>query len=425
MPVKGVVELANSNVRFGHGVAREVGLDLKERGARRVLLLVDPNLVDLYPGEVVRASLEASHVEYTLFDRIVVEPTDTSFQDAIAAASAEPYDAFVAVGGGSTIDTAKAANLYSTHPADFLEYVTKPIGRATPPPGPLQPLIAIPTTTGTGSETTSVSVFDFTERQTKSVIGHRYLKPALALLDPLVTATLPSAVVASTGLDVFSHAIESLSAVSFLEREQPDSPSARPAYQGSNPIADIWALASLRLARRYLKRAAEDPGDLEARGNMLLAAAFAGLGFGSAGVHLPHAMSYPVSGRVKTYQPPGYKLDHPLVPHGFSVILTTPAVVRFMGPVCPERLRRAADALGIDVAGVKDGDVAELLADEVLSYMESLKCPNGLAGIGYTAEHIPALVEGTLPQKRIVDICPRPVDEESLGLMFEESMRSY
>ena len=160
MSVTGVVELANSNVRFGHGVAREVGLDVKDRGARRVMVLADPNLTNLYPVQAVRESLEAAGVEYTLFDRIVVEPTDASFKDAIRVARSEPFDAFVAVGGGSTIDTAKAANLYSTHPADFLEYVTKPLGRATPPPGPLKPLVAIPTTTGTGSETTSVAVFD-------------------------------------------------------------------------------------------------------------------------------------------------------------------------------------------------------------------------------------------------------------------------
>jgi hydroxyacid-oxoacid transhydrogenase len=364
-------------------------------------------------------------VEYTLFDRIAVEPTDVSFKDAIATASAEPFDAFVAVGGGSTIDTAKAANLYSTHPADFDEYVTKPIGRATPPPGPLKPLIAIPTTTGTGSETTSVSVFDYVEKKTKCVIGHRYLKPTLALLDPLVTTSLPGAVVASTGLDVFSHAIESLTAVSFQDREQPDMPSARPAYQGSNPIADVWALESLRLARQFLRRAAAEPEDIEARGRMLLAASFAGMGFGSAGVHLPHAMSYPISGRKKVYVPKGYKVDHPLVPHGFSVILTTPAVARFMTPACPERLRWAAGALGAKVSGVKDEDSGKLLADEVTEFMQALECPNGLKAVGYGSEDINDLVQGTLPQKRIVDICPQPADEESLGRMFEESLEIF
>ena len=425
MPVTGVVELAASNVRYGRGVAREVGLDLKHLGAGRVMVLGDPNLVDEYPVQAVRESLEAAGIAYTLYDRISIEPTDASFKDAIAVAQSGDFDAFVAVGGGSTIDTAKAANLYSTHPADFLEYVVRPEGRATPPPGPLKPLIAIPTTTGTGSETTSVCVFDLVEAETKTVIGHRFLKPRLALLDPLVTRTLPSAVVASTGLDVFSHAIESLTAVSFMDRGQPELPHERPAYQGSNPIADVWALESLRLARRYFARAVADPEDIEARGHMLLAASFAGLGFGSAGVHLPHAMSYPVSGRVKTYMPEGYKVDHPLVPHGISVILSTPAVVRFTAPACPDRVLWAAEALGVDVSSVRKDDAGRILADEVTRYMERFRIPNGLRAIGYSSDHVPALVEGTLPQERIVRICPRPVSVDDLSRIFEESLDAY
>lgn len=425
MAIKGIVELGVSNVRFGPGAAREVGMDLADRGCRRVMVLADPNLVNLYPVQAVRESLEREKLAYTLFHRISIEPTDISFKEAIDAAKAEPFDAFVAVGGGSTMDTAKAADLYATYPADLLEYVARPQGKATPVPGPLKPLVAIPTTTGTGSETTTASVFDLTSAKVKCVIGHKYLKPALALLDPLVTASLPPLVVASTGLDVFSHAIESLTAVSYSEREQPDRPRDRPAYQGANPVADVWVLESLRMARKYLLRAAADPGDIEARGQMLLAATFAGMGFGSAGVHLPHAMSYPVSGRLKKYCPEGYQVDHPLVPHGISVILHTPSVVRFTAPARPERTLMAAEALGADVAGVAAVDAGKLLSDVVVRYMDALHIPSGLRAIGYSSEHIPGLVEGTLPQERIVKLCPRPVDKDSLARMFEESMANY
>jgi hydroxyacid-oxoacid transhydrogenase len=422
MSVTGTVELSSNAVRLGHGLTREVGVELAERRARRVMVFVDPRVKDIYPGLTVRESLDRAGISYLWFSRIGIEPTDASFQEAIRVASSEPFDAFVAVGGGSTIDTAKAANLYSTHPAEFLEYVSRPLGRAMPVPGPLKPLIAIPTTTGTGSETTSVAVFDMVSAGTKCVIGHRYLKPVLALLDPLNTQSLPSAVVANTGLDVVSHAIESLTAVSYLEREQPDLPSQRPAYQGSNPISDVWALESLRIARRYLARAVADPDDLEARGNMLLASCFAGIGFGSAGVHLPHAMSYPVSGRVKTYRPEGYAVDHPLVPHGVSVILSTPSVIRFTAPTRPDRVMWAAEALGIDIAAVKTADAGPVLADEIRRYMEQFQVPNGLRAIGYTGSDIPMLVDGTLPQERIVKICPRPVRADDLAKMFEESM---
>ncbi len=419
------MELGASNIRFGSGVVREAGLDLAEHGARRVMLVADPALVQLYPVRTLRESLEANGISYVLFDRVVVEPTDVSFKDAIEVAQSEPFDAFVAVGGGSTIDTAKAANLYSSHPADFLDYVSRPYGLAKPAPGPVKPLVAIPTTTGTGSETTGVAVFDLLEAENKCVIGHRYLKPWLALLDPLVTESLPGAVVASTGMDVLSHAIESLSAISYLVREQPDLPSERPAYQGSNPISDVWALESLRLIRRFFDRAVADAGDLEARGSMLMAAAFAGMGFGNAGVHLPHAMSYPVSGGVKTYRAPGYAVDHPLVPHGISVILNTASVIRFMAPACAERLLWAAEALGVDVSGASPCDAGSILADEVARRMQSCALPNGLREVGFRAEDISRLVEGTLPQDRIVRICPRPVTVDDLSQMFEASMRAY
>ena len=139
----------------------------------------------------------------------------------------------------------------------------------------------------------------------------------------------------------------------------------RPAYQGSNPISDVWSLEALRMVRRYLSRAVDDPGDQEARGWMLLAASFAGMGFGNAGVHLPHGMSYPVSSTVKQYRPPGYAVDHPLVPHGMSVILHTAAVARFTAPADPKRHLRAAQALGADVAGATLDEAGEVLRVDV------------------------------------------------------------
>ena len=181
-------------------------------------------------------------------------------------------------------------------------------------PGPLKPLIAIPTTAGTGSETTGVSIFDLTARHAKTGIASRRLKPTLGLLDPDNTRTMPPEVAASSGLDVLSHAIESYTAVPYTARPRPERPRLRPAYQGTNPISDVWSLQALRMVAGYLLRAVEDPGDDEARAQMLLAAAYAGVGFGNAGVHLPHGMSYPVSGLVKDYRAPGYATRSPAGP---------------------------------------------------------------------------------------------------------------
>ncbi len=420
------VELATSNLRYGSGVTREIGMDLADRKIGSVLLLTDPNLTELPPVVAVRESLQANGISYTLFDRVRVEPTDASFRDAIEVASAKRFEAFVAVGGGSVMDTAKAANLYSTYPpADFLDYVNPPIGKGLPVPGPLKPLFAVPTTAGTGSETTGVAIFDYEEMHAKTGIAHRMLKPTLGILDPENTRTLPSEVAASTGLDVLSHAIESYTAMPYTERPRPERPLVRPAYQGSNPISDVWSLEALRMVRDYLPRAVEDTSDDEARGMMLLAAAYAGVGFGNAGVHLPHGMSYPVSGMVKDYRPPGYQVEHSLVPHGVSVILNAPAVFRFTASANPERHLRAAEALGADVSRANPEDAGNILADTITSFMQRLKVPNGLRALGYDSSHIPALVEGTLPQHRVTKLSPRPADREDLARLFEDAMVAW
>ncbi len=372
-----------------------------------------------------RASLDDAGVRATVYPNVKVEPTDRSFQDAIRTANQVEPDAFVAVGGGSTIDTAKAANLYSTYPADFLHYVNPPIGKGVPVPGPLKPLFAIPTTAGTGSETTGVAIFDFVDMHAKTGIADRGLKPTLGLLDPDNTRTLPSAVAASTGLDVLSHAIESYTAMDFRKRPAPARPKFRPAYQGANPISDLWALEALRMVRTYLPRAVENPADDEARGMMLLAASYAGIGFGNAGVHLPHGMSYPVSGMVKEYRMPGYPTSHSMVPHGVSVILNAPAVFRFTARANPERHLAAAAALGTDVEGIPAEEAGVTLADAITGFMRRLDVPNGLGALGYTEADIPELVKGTLPQHRVTKLSPRPFTEQDLALMFGAALRAW
>jgi hydroxyacid-oxoacid transhydrogenase len=434
MPHEIAFEMAVSSIRFGPGVTREVGMDLADLGARNVLVLTDAILRGLSPVQTVLESLEANHIPATVYDRVRVEPTDESFLDAIAFGKMGNdkgnYDAIVAVGGGSTIDTAKAVNLYVTYPpADFLDYVNPPIGKGLPVPGSLKPLIAIPTTAGTGSETTGVSIFDLIKMHAKTGIAGRRLKPTLGLLDPDNTRTMPAQVAASSGLDILSHAVESFTALPFSERPRPDRPLLRPAYQGSNPISDVWSLQALRMVSKYLVRAVEDPGDDEARANMLLAASYAGVGFGNAGVHLPHGMSYPVSGHVKSYRAPGYPKSnttgHPLVPHGFSVILNAPAVFRFTASANPERHLEAAQALGVDVSRCQSADAGRILAERITWFMQRLKTPNGLREIGYSSSDIPVLVEGTLPQHRVTKLSPRPAGPDDLGKLFEESLSAW
>lgn len=418
-------QMAASNIRFGRSITREVGMDLVNLGARSTMVVVDPALSDSAVAKTVVESLRDSGVGHQVYDDVSIEPTDASFKAAAVAARSGGFDSFVAVGGGSTIDTAKAANLYATHDGDFFDYVNAPIGEGVPIPSPLKPLIAVPTTAGTGSETTGVAIFDYAAKHAKTGIAHRYLKPTLGIVDSDNTRTLPPAVAASSGLDVLSHALESYTATPYDRRPMPDNPLARPAYQGSNPISDVWAIRALELMAEYLPRAVDDGSDEEARAMMLLASSIAGIGFGNAGVHLPHGMSYPVAGMVRDFWPEGYEVDHPMVPHGISVILNTPAVVRFTAPSDPGRHLRAAAALGADISGAGPDDAGEVLAERVIYFMKLLNVPNGLAAVGYATADIPALVEGTLPQHRVTKLSPVPAERAELTALFEASMEIW
>ena len=425
MPFEYAFTMDTSSIKFGVGATREVGYDMRQLGARRVMVLTDPRLAHSAPVETVMESLRHHGIDAVLYDQVQVEPTDQSFKDASRFASEGKFDGFVAVGGGSTMDTAKAANLYATYPADFLDYVNPPIGKGKPVPGPLKPLIAIPTTAGTGSETTGVAIFDFVEMGAKTGIRHRALRPTMGILDPENTRTMPPMVAACTGLDVLSHAIESFTALPYHRREASPEPGLRPAYQGSNPISDIWAAEAIRRVAMYLVREVEDPEDEEARSQMLLAASMAGVGFGNAGVHLPHGMSYAVSGLVRTYRAEGYPADHPLIPHGMSVILNAPAVFRWTAQAAPERHLKAAELLGADVRGAGPEDAGEILANALIALMRRLNIPNGLSGVGYSEADLDALVAGTLPQKAVIGLSPRPVTAEDLRELFRSALRYW
>ena len=414
--------MASSNIRYGPGASLEIGMDLADMGAENVMVVTDLNLAKLDFVSAILDALQSQSVRYTLFDQVRVEPTDASLKQAIDFAAADSFDAFVGIGGGSALDTAKAANLYSTYPADFLDYVNAPIGKGKAIPGPLKPLLAIPTTSGTGSETTGVVIFDLVEMHAKTGIANLRLKPTLGILDPENTRTLPPQVAASTGLDVLTHAIESYTTMPFHQRPKAKRPMLRPAYQGSNPISDTWALEALRLVVQFLPRAFKDPGDDEARGMMLLAASYGGIGFGNAGLHLAHGMSYPVSGMVRDYKPEGYNVDHAIVPHGTAVVLNAPAVFRFTAPACPWRHLEAAEALGVDISGADPADAGKIVADCIIAFMQELEMPNGLSAIGYTRGDIPALVEGTLPQHRVTKLSPKPAGPEELSKLFEDAL---
>jgi alcohol dehydrogenase class IV len=416
-----VFTVAGSSFKFGLGALAEIGEDARQLGITRVALFTDPNVAATEPFQTVRSSLARAGVDVAVFDTVRVEPTDRSFAEAAAFSVDGRFDAYVSLGGGSVIDTAKAANLLATHPDDLLAYVNAPLGRAKVVPGPLKPHIACPTTCGTGSEATGVAVFDLVREAVKTGISSKHLRPSLAVVDPVTTHTLPPGVVAATGFDVLTHAIESFTARPYQSRDKAN-PATRPPYQGSNPYSDIGAEAAIRLGGRYLVEAVTDPGNLAARHPLLFAATLAGQAFGNAGVHIPHAMSYSVAGLRHDLLAKGYEREAPMVPHGLSVVLNAPAAFRFTAPASPRRHLDAAAALGATTHDAGPDDAGAVLAERLIAMMKATGVPNGLRAIGYDESDVPNLVKGAFAQKRLLAQAPRPVTEADLAAIYRDAM---
>ncbi len=411
-----------SAIAFGPGVLAETGEHLKALSCRRVALFTDRTLAQLEPVAVALESLRAAGLEVEVYGEVHVEPTDVSFRKATEFAAAGKFDGYVSVGGGSVIDTCKAALLYATYPAELRTYVNAPVGDGKPVPGALPPHIACPTTCGTGSECTGIAVFDDLKLKVKTGIASRRLRPTLALIDPTCTRTLPDSVVAASGFDVLCHALESYTARPYTARARPEKPSARPMSQGRNPWSDVGSLEALRLAGKYFVRAVRDAADSEAREGLSWAATLAGIAFGNAGVHLPHAMSYAVAGLVRDYRCPGYPQEEAMVPHGISVVVNAPSVFRTTAVTSPGRHLEAAGALGVDVRAAEQKDAGELISRAVIDLMRAAGVPNGVGGVGYGEGDIDSLTRGAIVQKRLVDNAPMPVDEAAMRSLFRGAL---
>jgi hydroxyacid-oxoacid transhydrogenase len=406
-------------LKFGPGAAAEIGHDLARMGARRVLLVTDSGVAATGHPARIAEEVAAAGVAVTTYDGVHVEPTDASLDEAIGfARDAGPFDAILAVGGGSAIDTAKAVNLLTTNPGELMDYINAPVGKAQAPSQPLLPLVAVPTTTGTGSESTTICVLDVLSLHVKTGISHPALRPTLAVVDPTLTMTQPTLVTAAAGMDILCHALESYTARWYADFDA-KRPEQRVPYCGANPIADMWSEKALSLLAGAFRAAMRDGTDTVAREQMALAATFAGLGFGNAGVHIPHANAHPIAGRVRGYRPEGYP-DEPMVPHGMAVSLTAPEAFRFTFDAAPERHLHAARLLDPSVT-----DGPDALPTVLATLMRDIGLPSGLAEIGYGEADVPDLVAGAVQQQRLLATAPKSPTEEDLAEVFRRSMEHW
>ena len=408
-------------LKFGEGASDEIGYDLSQYDVRRVLVITDPGVAETGHPQRVADQMSQFGIEAVVFADAHVEPTDASLEAAIQhARDTGPWDAYVAVGGGSAIDTAKAVNLLTTNDGELMDYVNAPVGKGRNPEKPLKPLVAVPTTTGTGAESTTICVLDVLAQKVKTGISHARLRPTLAVVDPVLTMSQPAGVTSAAGMDILCHALESYTAKSFglYEKKKPEE---RVPYCGANPISDMWSEKALSLLSRWFRPAVQHGDDTEARHAMAMAATFAGLGFGNAGVHIPHANAYPIAGRVKDFHPEGYPDDEPMVPHGMAVSLTAPEAFRWTYEADQRRHLRAAELL----APGHDYEGRDALPSVLIDLMRDIVIPNGLGAVGYDEGDIDDLVEGTLKQQRLLATAPREVTEEDAAQILTRSLELW
>ena len=403
---------------FGAGVLAEAGEHARELGMKRVALFTDPQVEASAYSTPSRRRSRAAGVDFAVYRDVAIEPTDASLQEAARFAADGRFDGYVSVGGGSVMDTCKAANLYASQPADFMTYVNAPIGEGRKVPGPVRPHIACPTTSGTGSETTGIAIFNLRSMNAKTGIISRRLIPSVALIDPDVTATLPKNAVAATGFDCMSHALESLTARAYPRRANPAKGIARPVSQGANPFSDMLATEALKSVGRFLVRAVNDAADTEARTEMMYAAMLAGIAFNAAGCHLPHGLVLRGVGARQGLARRRYPEGKSLVPHGMAVVLNNPSVWRFTAPCCPQRHLHGAHCLGARIDGARADDAGEVLAARVIELMRATAMPNGLAALGFDASHLDALAAGAEPQYRVIRNAPKDVSRDDLIALF-------
>lgn len=391
---------STQNIVFGNGSINDLDKILRRFNAKNVFLITDQGIVKAGILEKVTNLLKSKGFEVVIYDQAIPEPPVNSVIEAYEFAKKQiKTDVIIGIGGGSSIDLAKVVALlmeHGGHPRDYFEE-----GKV---PGPIAPLIAIPTTAGTGSEVTSVAVVNDTENNLKVGISDNYLRPAVALLDPELTVGLPPYVTACSGIDALVHAIESYTAKDFNNIEA----KGNILFQGAFPITDALGEKAIELIVNNLTIAVHQGSNLEARSNMLLGSLLAGLAFSNAGNALAHAIAYPVGGIVKS-------------PHGEVTGLLLPYVMRYNTTTTKEKMSKIAKIFGVVNKNNNENELAFAASEAVLQLLEEIGLPTKLSQIGVKEEDLEEIAEKTLGIERLVRNNPRVPDKKSLLNLIESA----
>ena len=424
-PVEGGAKsftVAMPKYTFGRGTLAEVGSRAASNGMKFVALFTDGFLLDGPYVATATKSLTEAGIEFAVFSDVRIEPDDATVMNAARFLSGGDFDGVVSVGGGSVIDTAKAGMVYSLYPSELTDYFGPPIGSGQPVPGPLLPHLACPTTSGTGSECTSVAVIRLNHLDTKFVMGSPYMLPQETLVDPVVCESLPAMMVVSTGFDLLCHAIECYTAKAYTKWGHVEDPQARTMLQGSNPWSDMAARKALEIVGQYLERGVADSKDAQARDALMFGASLAGMAFGNSGTHLPHAMSYGITHLMDNVTTAGYDVPSPFIPHGISVIVNAPAIFRYLASAAPKRHIEAARYLGVSFQDIGTDEVGEVLSNRIIELMKAAGAPNGIRDLGFDESQAKLLAESSSRQARAIANAPRVANVNDMESIFRDAL---
>ncbi len=379
---------------FGRNSARQVSDLALRAGYRRILVVTDPVLVKAGVAERVHIPLSESGVRVEVFSEGEPEPSLRAAAACAAAGRAFRPDAVLGLGGGSNMDLAKITAVVLAHGGEARDYVGD-----DKVPGPVLPLLCLPTTAGTGSEVSAAAVLTDSDNHMKVGVLSNYLRPTVAVVDPLLTVSCPPKVTADSGIDALTHAIEAYTAVDNAAFPLPHG--ERTVYQGRHPFGDLFAEKAIALIGTYLRRAVAHGGDLEAREGMALAATLAGLAFSNVGVALVHALEYPLGGATHCS-------------HGAGNGLLLPYVMAFNLPARRPEFAAIARLLGEKTDGLREVEAAQRAVRAVEKLRADIGIPQRLSELGVTEAQLRPFAEKAFAVKRILRVNPRPVTLEDM-----------